>query len=156
MRIAIVSPYSWTYPGGVNRHVESLAGQLIERGHEVRVTAPWDPPDRTSRILHQAQPENLEMPDYLVPVGRTVGFNVNGSVGNLSAFPAGITQTRRALREFQPDVCPRARPPAAPSSAGTPARYADAPVVGTFHAYSTKPLPNTSPASSAPAGSSTS
>jgi phosphatidylinositol alpha-mannosyltransferase len=40
LRIAIVTPYSWTYPGGVNRHVEALAEALIERGHELRSTAP--------------------------------------------------------------------------------------------------------------------
>ena len=25
MRIALVSPYSWSYPGGVTRHIEALA-----------------------------------------------------------------------------------------------------------------------------------
>ena len=25
MRVALVSPYSWTYPGGVTRHIEALA-----------------------------------------------------------------------------------------------------------------------------------
>ena len=50
MRIAIVSPYSWTYAGGVNRHVEALADELIERDNEVRVLAPYDPPDRLSRV----------------------------------------------------------------------------------------------------------
>ena len=44
MRIALVSPYSWTYQGGVNRHVEALAEQFIARGDHVRVLAPWDPP----------------------------------------------------------------------------------------------------------------
>ena len=29
MRIALVSPYSWTYPGGVTRHVEALAAQFL-------------------------------------------------------------------------------------------------------------------------------
>ena len=29
MRIALVSPYSWTYQGGVNRHVEALAEQFL-------------------------------------------------------------------------------------------------------------------------------
>jgi len=59
MRIAITSPYSWTYPGGVNRHVEALASELIARRHEVRVMAPWDPPDRLSRALHRAmQPDD--------------------------------------------------------------------------------------------------
>ena len=24
MRIALVSPYSWSYPGGVTRHIEAL------------------------------------------------------------------------------------------------------------------------------------
>ncbi len=45
MRIALVSPYSWTYQGGVNRHVEALAEQFVARGDHVRVLAPWDPPD---------------------------------------------------------------------------------------------------------------
>ena len=30
MRIALVSPYSWTYPGGVTRHIEALAEQFLE------------------------------------------------------------------------------------------------------------------------------
>ncbi len=57
MRIAIVSPYSWTYAGGVNRHVEALASELSGRDHEVRVLAPYDPPDRLSRWLHRADAE---------------------------------------------------------------------------------------------------
>ena len=32
MRIALVSPYSWTYPGGVTRHIEALAGAVPRRG----------------------------------------------------------------------------------------------------------------------------
>ena len=54
VRVALVSPYSWTYQGGVNRHVEALAEEFLERGHHVRVLAPWDPPDRLSRWLHRA------------------------------------------------------------------------------------------------------
>src|SRR3979411_3296335 len=78
MRIALVSPYSWTYPGGVTRHIESLAGELLERGHEVRVLAPHDPPDRTSALLHRgAPPEPRPMPDHVIPLGRTVGIPMN-------------------------------------------------------------------------------
>ena len=62
MRIAIVTPYSWTYPGGVNRHVEALAEALIGRGHELRVLAPWDPPDRLSQALHRAPAEKRSRP----------------------------------------------------------------------------------------------
>src|ERR687897_927183 len=46
MRVALISPYSWTYPGGVTRHIEALAGELLETGHDVRVLAPFDPDDR--------------------------------------------------------------------------------------------------------------
>ncbi len=141
MRIAIVTPYSWTYPGGVNRHIESLAGELLLREHDVRVMAPWDPPDRKSRILHRAPAEPRKMPDYLVPLGRTVGFKANGAVSNVSLFPDAITGMRRELRAFAPDVVHAHEPPAAVLSWDA-CSYRGAPVVGTFHAYSTKALPN--------------
>src|SRR3954462_9556234 len=88
VRIALVTPYSWTYQGGVNRHVEALAEEFLGRGHYVRVLAPFDPPDRLSKVLHQASAEPRPLPDYLVPLGRTVGIGANGAVSNLSAFPA--------------------------------------------------------------------
>jgi phosphatidyl-myo-inositol alpha-mannosyltransferase len=141
MRIAIVSPYSWTYPGGVNRHVESLAGQLLARGHDVRVMAPFDPPDRKSQVLHRAPAEDRVRPDYLVSLGRTAGFNANGAVSNLSPFPEGITALRRELRAFAPDVVHVHEPPA-PLIGWDACSYPDAPVIGTFHAYSTRPFPN--------------
>ena len=34
VRIALLSPYSWTYPGGVTRHIEALAAELAAAGHE--------------------------------------------------------------------------------------------------------------------------
>ncbi len=40
MRVGLVSPYSWTVPGGVNHHVEHLAAELEQRGHEPWIIAP--------------------------------------------------------------------------------------------------------------------
>jgi phosphatidylinositol alpha-mannosyltransferase len=141
MRIAIVSPYSWTYAGGVNRHVEALAEALIDRSHEVRVLAPWDPPDRLSRALHRAPAERRHRPDYLVPLGRTLGFAANGAVSNLSAFPTGPTTLRRELGAGGFDVV-HVHEPVAPAVSWDACSFAGAPVVGTFHAYSTKRIPN--------------
>jgi phosphatidyl-myo-inositol alpha-mannosyltransferase len=141
MRTAIVTPYSWTYPGGVNRHVESLAGELLLRGHEVRVFAPWDPPDRRSKIFHRAPAEPRRMPEYLVPLGRSLGIPANGAVSNVTLFPDALTKMRRELRAFGPDVVHVHEPPGALLSWDA-CSYRDAPVVGTFHAYSTKALPN--------------
>src|ERR671935_2798767 len=141
MRIAIVSPYSWTYGGGVNRHVEALASALIARRHEVRVLAPYDPPDRRSRLMHRAGAEVRERPDYLIPLGRTIGLAANGAVSNLSIFPDAVTTMRRELRAGRFDVVHVHEPPAPVLSADA-CSFPDAPVVGTFHAYSTKAVPN--------------
>ena len=141
MRIAIVTPYSWTYPGGVNRHVEALAEALIDRGHELRVLAPWDPPDRLSQALHRAPAEKRSRPDYLIPLGRTVGIGANGAVSNLSVFPDAVTTMRRELHAGRFDVVHVHEPPA-PVLSWDACSFPDAPVVGTFHAYSTKRMPN--------------
>ena len=69
MRVALVSPYSWTYPGGVTRHIEALASALAATGHEVRVMAPFDHDDRRTALLHRnTRPQPREVPDWLVPV----------------------------------------------------------------------------------------
>jgi phosphatidyl-myo-inositol alpha-mannosyltransferase len=141
MRIAIVSPYSWTYPGGVNRHVEALTESLFDRGHEVRVMAPWDPPDRVSRLMHRATAESRERPDYLIPLGRTVGFGANGAVSNLGVFHHGVNRMRRELRAGGFDVV-HVHSPEAPALAWDACSFRGAPVVGTFHSYSTKAMPN--------------
>ena len=141
MRIALVSPYSWTYQGGVNRHVEALAEQFIARGDHVRVLAPWDPPDAISRRLHRSQPDLREAPDYLVPLGRTLGIGANGAVSNLSVFPEGPISLRRELRAGDYDVV-HVHEPLAPIVGWDAMTFRGAPVVGTFHAYSTKPFPN--------------
>ena len=141
MRIALVSPYSWTYQGGVNRHVEALAEQFLARGDHVRVLAPWDPPDFISRRLHRSEPELREAPGYLIPLGRTVGIGANGAVSNLSVFPAGPIALRRELRAGNYDVV-HIHEPLAPIVGWDAMTFRDTPVVGTFHAYSTKPFPN--------------
>src|SRR5947208_8925239 len=85
MRVAILSPYSWTYPGGVTRHIEALAEQFIADGHYVRVLAPYDPPDRFSAALHRgARPQAVAPPEYLVSLGRTLSLKANQAVSNIS------------------------------------------------------------------------
>jgi phosphatidyl-myo-inositol alpha-mannosyltransferase len=142
VRIALVSPYSWSYQGGVNRHVESLAEEFLRRGHHVRVLAPFDPPDRLSRVLHRAPAEAREIPDYLVPMGRTAGFSANGAVSNLAPFPAGgVVAPRRELRQGRYDVV-HIHEPIVPLVGWNAALGTSAPAVGTFHAYSTRAIPN--------------
>jgi phosphatidylinositol alpha-mannosyltransferase len=142
VRIALVSPYSWSYQGGVNRHVESLAEEFLGRGHHVRVLAPFDPPGRLSRALHRAAPESREVPDYLVPMGRTAGFPSNGAISNLAPFPAGgAIAPRRALSQGNFDIV-HIHEPVVPLVGWNAALGSDVPAIGTFHAYSTRAAPN--------------
>lgn len=121
--------------------MEALAEQFLARGDHVRVLAPWDPPDFISRRLHRSEPELREAPDYLVPLGRTVGIGANGAVSNLSVFPEGPIALRRELRAGDYDVV-HVHEPLAPIVGWDAMTFPDTPVVGTFHAYSTKPFPN--------------
>jgi len=136
MRIALVSPYSWTYPGGVTRHIEALAGRFRLEGHDVRVFSPYDPADRLSIRLHRgARPEPREMPDWLIPLGRTIGIESNGAVSNLTLTPDSVTTLRRELRAMRPDVVHVHEPPA-PTASYDALDATVAPLVGTFHCYS--------------------
>jgi phosphatidylinositol alpha-mannosyltransferase len=126
----------------VNRHVEALAEEFLRRGHDVRVLAPVDPPGRVSRALHRAPAERLELPDYLMPLGRTMGFGANGSVSNLAPFPAGgVVAPRRLVRGGEFDVI-HVHEPLVPLVGWNATLGARDPIVGTFHAYSTRGLPN--------------
>src|SRR6201999_3632476 len=99
MRVALVSPYSWTYPGGVTRHIEALATELVRQGHDIRVLAPFDPDTRRTAILHRgALPQHREPPEWLVPLGGTIGWDFNGAVSNLAGTPSVISTLRRELR----------------------------------------------------------
>src|SRR6185312_8169768 len=142
VRIGLVSPYSWSFHGGVNRHVEALAEEFLGRGHDVRVLAPVDPPGAISRATHPAAPGTGELPEYLTPLGRTVGFGANGAVSNSSILPySGYVMPRKAVRAGEFDVL-HVHEPLAPLVGWNAVLAARTPVVGTFHAYSTKPFPN--------------
>ena len=142
MRVGLVSPYSWTYPGGVLRHVEALAVELLAAGHDVRVLAPYDEDDRAGAWRHRgARPQRRGKPDWLVPLGGTIGWSFNGAVSNLAGTPSAVATLRRELRAGQFDVV-HVHEPVAPTIGWDTLTSADAPVVGTFHCYSDSAAPH--------------
>jgi phosphatidylinositol alpha-mannosyltransferase len=142
VRIALVSPYSWTYPGGVMRHIEALANRFIEEGHHVRVFAPHDPPDRLAARLHKgAWPQERVLPDYLVPLGRTIGFPANGAVSNIAFTPSSVAALRRELAAGDFDVV-HVHEPVAPTIGWDVLMSSQVPLVGTFHCYSDNRVAN--------------
>ena len=136
MRAALVSPYSWTYPGGVTRHIEALATELVAQGHDIRVFAPFDHDTRATRLAHRgARPQHRTAPEWVVPLGGTIGWPSNGAVSNLAGTPRAISTLRRELRAFAPDVV-HVHEPVAPVVSWDALTSFDVPLVGTFHCYS--------------------
>src|SRR5215212_4737065 len=143
MRVALVSPYSWTYPGGVTRHIEALATELAAAGHEIRVLAPYDADDRRTALAHRgARPQPRPVPEWLVPLGGTVGWPSNGAVSNLAATPAAVSTLRHELRAGRFDVV-HVHEPVAPVVGWDAMTSSPAPLVGTFHCYSESVAPHT-------------
>lgn len=135
MRIALVSPYSWSYPGGVTRHVSGLADALRVAGHEVTVMAPLDPVGPVAVLTHLgASPSPERAPEHLRSLGRTAGIRINGALSALSVSPLGLYRLARELRHDRYDVV-HVHEPDAPPVGWVALLAARAPLVGTFHTY---------------------
>lgn len=142
MRVGLVSPYSYSYPGGVGQHVEALAEELMRLGHEVHVLAPYDPDDRLAWLSHRGvRPQARPVPGHVIPLGRTVAVNANGAVANLALSPEVCSTLYRRLSRANYDVV-HVHEPNAPFASWCAAELARVPLVGTFHCYSTNGLVN--------------
>src|SRR5918912_3481988 len=136
MRVALVSPYSWNYPGGVTRHIEALAAELDRAGHDVRVLAPVDAGGRRAALAHRGvRPQERATPDWLIPLGGTIGWPSNGAMSNLAGTPTAVWRLRQELRTGGYDVV-HVHEPVAPVVGWDALTSVDAPLVGTFHCYS--------------------
>jgi phosphatidylinositol alpha-mannosyltransferase len=130
VRVGLVSPYSWTVPGGVNHHVEHLAEELEERGHEPWIIAPVGavtPARRSVDSRRQAMAERF------IPMGLAVPVPSNGSLAYVNFSPQIFARMDRAIRYGRFDVL-HVHEPATPIVSGLSVLMATSPVVGTFHA----------------------
>lgn len=125
MRVAFVTPYDWSHPGGVNRHIAGLAQELRSRGHEVRVLAPASDPG--------------QVPDWVTPLGPTISIPFNGAKSNVTLNPAAAVKMRRELRAGAFDVI-HVHEPVAPTGLHRAIGLVDVPTVGTFHSFSQNAL----------------
>ena len=142
MRVALVSPYSWTYPGGVTRHIEALAAELLGTGHEFASSPPSTaiparPPSRTvARARRRARRPTGWSRSAARSAGRPTARSPTSSYG-----PHAVSTMRRELRAFAPDVV-HLHEPVTPVVGWDALSSTDAPLVGTFHCYSESRLPH--------------
>jgi phosphatidylinositol alpha-mannosyltransferase len=116
VRIALVCPYAWDAPGGVQVHVADLAAQLRDRGHDVTVHAP-----HAGEAGGRAAGVVLRVP-------------YRGTVAPIAPSPLTIRRLSQAFAAWRPDVV-HVHEPLTPSTAMWATLASPAPVVATFHAY---------------------
>ncbi|MDE2842011.1 MAG: glycosyltransferase family 4 protein [Chloroflexota bacterium] len=122
MKIAMVSPYDFTWPGGVTAHVSQLAQELTQCGHQVTVIAPHSP----SRQCFEAE--------SFVPLGRSVPVPSGGSIARVSLSWWLYPRVREMLQEESFDLI-HLHEPLAPILPLCFLECSNTVNVGTFHVY---------------------
>jgi len=122
MKIALVAPYDYPYPGGVTEHIASLDRVFRQWGHEVWVLA------ASSRDEDELDHNVLKVAGGVVPLPSS------GSVARISLSPRAYRRVKTILREMRFDVV-HLHEPLMPVLPLVVLRHSHTVNVGTFHAY---------------------
>lgn len=125
VKVGLVSPYDWSYPGGVQEHIQRLASELRERGHNVRILTP----------ATGVRGRQVEYGVY--KLGWAAPLHVNGSIARVAFAPHISGRLRGILQRERFDIIHLHEPLASPMGLFVlhtgPATGAT--LVGTFHAW---------------------
>jgi phosphatidylinositol alpha-mannosyltransferase len=114
----------------VNHHVEHLADELEERGHETWIIAPVGAVTPARRHVDSRR---QMMAERFIPMGSAMPLPSNGSVAYVNFSPQVFARMDRAVRYSRFDVL-HVHEPCTPMVSGMAVLMATCPVVGTFHA----------------------
>jgi phosphatidylinositol alpha-mannosyltransferase len=125
MKIALVSPYDFAYPGGVVNHISCLEQQFTRMGHEVKIIAP------ASKAVHT-------LGDRFIHIGTPRPIPVSGSIARVTVSVRLESQINEVFDREKFDIC-HLHEPLMPTLCTTTLRLKHTPMVGTFHASGGKP-----------------
>jgi phosphatidyl-myo-inositol alpha-mannosyltransferase len=128
VRIGLISPYDWSYPGGVRTHIERLTAELRERGHNVI-------------IVTAASGPKSQVTEYgVVKYGWAAPLRFNGSIARIAITPDLRGALRRMISRERFDIIHLHEPFASPLTLAVLriAKDLGIPCVGTFHASTNK------------------
>jgi phosphatidyl-myo-inositol alpha-mannosyltransferase len=130
MKLALVSPYDFAYPGGVTEHVANLAEQFRASDHEVHIIAPSSDDEAEPTATGDAMVHRI---------GRVVSIPANGSVARITLSLRAYLQAKRLLQAEQFDLI-HLHEPMMPALPLTVLRHSNTTNIGTFHAFRARPL----------------
>jgi phosphatidylinositol alpha-mannosyltransferase len=133
MKVGIVVPFSWSFPGGVVEHAQHQARTLRSLGVETRTIMGNDPPGTFTRFLHPRSGRHGEPPADVIPVGRSVIVPANASLPNIVLSPSSPHRIWRVLERERFDLL-HLHEPMTPVICIAALMKARCPVVATWHA----------------------
>jgi phosphatidylinositol alpha-mannosyltransferase len=126
VKIALVSPYDFAYPGGVITHISYLEHHFTRMGHEVKVIAP----------ASKAIPG---FGDRFIPIGKPRPVPSSGSIARVTISPWLASKINAVLAQENFDVV-HLHEPLMPMLCTTVLRLSGtAANIGTFHACHGRP-----------------
>jgi len=125
MKIALVSPYDFAFPGGVTNHISSLEHYLTLMGHEVKVIAP------ASKAI-------ASFGDRFMPIGKPRPIPASGSIARVTISPWLSSRIKAVLEAEKFDIV-HLHEPLMPMLCTTVLRLSNTATIGTFHAFNARP-----------------
>jgi len=125
MKIALVSPYDFAYPGGVTHHISCLEHQLTLMGHQVKVIAP------ASRRVP-------DFGDRFIPIGKPRPIPASGSIIRIT-ISLRLASTIKAVLDRENFDIIHLHEPFMPMLCTAVLRFSHTVNVGTFHACHGRP-----------------
>ena len=125
MKIALVSPYDFAYPGGVANHISALYRCFTQMGHEVKVIAP------ASRAIST-------FGDRFIPIGKPRPIPTSGSIARVTISLRLASRIKAVLDQEKFDII-HLHEPFMPMLCTAVLRFSNTANVGTFHAVHGKP-----------------
>lgn len=122
MKIALVTPYDYPYPGGVTEHIMQLDREFRRRGHETRI------------IAASTQDRDSLEGNVIKVSGAVAAVPFGGSMARVTISPNVYNRVKKILKEEKFDIV-HAHEPAVPMLCVAVLRHSHAVNVGTFHAY---------------------
>ncbi len=119
MKIALVSPYDYSYSGGVPSHISHLESHLLNRGHQVRVLAPCS---------------KKPMDPNVIPIGTPIPIPSGDSIARITLSLTLARTVKKVLQKGNFDVI-HLHEPLTPVLPLYVLDFSNSVNIGTFHAY---------------------